>query len=677
MKRQAWIAVLSLALGLAGRPGPVGAQGAPSIGSLKASVQALVPAKLSAANARLLTSLLDVAQLRLAQGRTSSAVVLLNAFVSSVNSMISSTPPALNGTDGGALVSQANSVISATLGTRTLISGTAARGVPISNAQITAKDRNGTVRTGSTDASGQYSLDVTGLSAPYLLKITAPTTPTPTDYYSVGVVSGVINISPFTDLIIRNYYSVRGLDVATVFATLNSSSPVPTASEIQILSSMVAGVLSQWLAAQGISSDGWSPITTPFAANGTGADAVLDQSTVTVTGPTTVTVVVQAGTVTQNSTFSSNPGSATVTANTTTTDSSSGATSSSQSSSIIPFATALQNAVAGVNATMSQFGGTINTKGLNLAASDLLPFFDPGYMDGGDNSTITADQEAGDFRGQSFPLLTVSQVNAFDSVNQIIDVLVSGGGKGLLMTYKLSGSSWLLYGNQAIASRKAVQVESRTDDSGTPVSSKHVNVDIRPLQGVVSTSVPAIVVTGGGVFSNTVVPFSGSTELDTLHPTPNPANDFTITRDAFFAGATFAAYPPPGTPFTVVVTPLSGSPTTTTILSGATTDETISASTSAGAGIHAIVAAAGHTLTVNWTLPTTFPIVEVKLGGYAQNGSLQEVNLNSPTNLTPTSTTGQVIIPAQVNGQPVTTSGININVKGAGGISILYIYFFQ
>lgn len=678
MKRGLCITSLILLAGLAGPVRDLGAQAPPTIASLKSSVLALVPAKLSAANARLLTSLLDMAQLRITQGRNPAAAVLLNTFISTLNKFKSSTPPALNGADADALIAQANVVIAAIVGQPPVqLSGTAAKGAPIVNATITAKDRNGTVRTGTTDATGKFTLDVTGLTAPYLLKVTAPTVPTPTDYYSVGIASGIVNITPFTDLILRNDYAVRGLDVATVFNTLNSLSPVPTAAEIQILTTMVASVLAQWLAAQGIPAEGWNAITTPFDANGTGADAVLAESTVTITGPSTITVVVSSGTVTQNSIFTSDSGSSSVTADSTTTDSSSGASSQSQSSSIIPTVSALQLALQGVDATMTQFKNTVNTKGAALTAADLLPYLVPtGYFNEGKDAATETAEIAGDLRGNPFPTMTLKQVVSFDSVNQVITVdfnVIGAAGGDFVMTFKQVAGSWLWYGNQSFVQEHSVQVESRIDDFAVPVANRHVNVDIRPLQGTVPAN--GITITGGGVFLNSPVPWSGGTELVTLHPTPNPLNDYVITRDTFFTGANLLSYPPPGTPFTVTVTPVVGSPTVTTLLSGSTTDETIAASTIPGG--HGIAGVLGQTVTVNWTLPTTFPITEVKLGGYAQNASLQEVNLSSLSTLTTTSTTGQVVIPAQVNGQPTTQSGININVRGAGGIQILYIYFFQ
>ncbi|WP_374264983.1 3-hydroxybutyrate oligomer hydrolase family protein [Zoogloea sp.] len=52
------------------------------------------------------------------------------------------------------------------------LSGTAAEGLAIANTTVSVKDAGGTVRTATTDASGNYSLDTSGLSYPLMLQVT-------------------------------------------------------------------------------------------------------------------------------------------------------------------------------------------------------------------------------------------------------------------------------------------------------------------------------------------------------------------------------------------------------------------------------------------------------------------------------------------------------------------------
>jgi hypothetical protein len=57
-------------------------------------------------------------------------------------------------------------------GSASALSGTAAEGLAIANATLTARDAVGNTRSTTTDASGNYSLDTAGLRFPLMLQIT-------------------------------------------------------------------------------------------------------------------------------------------------------------------------------------------------------------------------------------------------------------------------------------------------------------------------------------------------------------------------------------------------------------------------------------------------------------------------------------------------------------------------
>lgn len=57
-------------------------------------------------------------------------------------------------------------------GSATTLSGTAAEGLAIANATLTARDTLGNTRSTTTDASGNYTLDTAGLSYPLMLQVT-------------------------------------------------------------------------------------------------------------------------------------------------------------------------------------------------------------------------------------------------------------------------------------------------------------------------------------------------------------------------------------------------------------------------------------------------------------------------------------------------------------------------
>jgi len=168
------------------------------------------------------------------------------------------------------------------------LSGTAAEGKPIASATVTIKDKNGNTKTVTTGTDGKYQVDVTNMNVPFLLKVTSGSK----TLYSVATATGTANIHPFTDLIIRNWYKVKGKDVETEFGGTGALSLPPTANEIATIESVVRNVLAIFLSQVGLNSKTFNLITSSFDANGTGFDKVLDNTKVTIdntTGQVTVT----------------------------------------------------------------------------------------------------------------------------------------------------------------------------------------------------------------------------------------------------------------------------------------------------------------------------------------------------------------------------------------------------
>lgn len=91
-------------------------------------------------------------------------------------------------------------------GSNATISGTAAAGLPLVGS-VTIKDANGTSRTVAIGANGAYTVDTTGLTAPFLLRATGTAGGTTYVVHSAATsadVNGNINITPLTDLILSN-----------------------------------------------------------------------------------------------------------------------------------------------------------------------------------------------------------------------------------------------------------------------------------------------------------------------------------------------------------------------------------------------------------------------------------------------------------------------------------------
>ena len=170
----------------------------------------------------------------------------------------------------------------------TTLSGTAATGAPIASATIKLKDANGTLTTHTTGTNGKYVIDVAGMTPPFLLQISSGSTPT---LYSTATETGTINIHPFTDLIIRSWYNVKGHDINADFDGTGALLVPPTADQIALIEEIIRNILSTWFTNVGLSAESFNLLTSPFDANGEGFDKILDNMKVAIdtTGQVAVT----------------------------------------------------------------------------------------------------------------------------------------------------------------------------------------------------------------------------------------------------------------------------------------------------------------------------------------------------------------------------------------------------
>ncbi len=180
--------------------------------------------------------------------------------------------------------------------------GTSAVGAAIANATITIKSRSGVSISTTSDANGDFSSgelkENTADTAlgPYLLRVAN----NGGDYlYSVAhsenaesVATGsqriAVNIHPFTDLIIRNWFARRNLDIEAAFQT-GPIAQLPTLAEIQAISDELLAILNQALAANNAPTN-LDLIATPFQV-GDSFDKLLDNSIVIINNQITITIL--------------------------------------------------------------------------------------------------------------------------------------------------------------------------------------------------------------------------------------------------------------------------------------------------------------------------------------------------------------------------------------------------
>lgn len=173
----------------------------------------------------------------------------------------------------------------------TTISGTAAGGAPLVGT-VTVKDSKGIEKSKNIDlaSAGAYSIDVSGLTPPFVLRADGTVGGTSVTYFS-GTDSVVtngnvnINITPFTDLIIGN---IAGQIAANYYNNGNFSTL--TTQALNNAQQQLRDRLLPLLQAVGLDNT-VDLLRASFNANGTGIDAALDIVKVTV-DPTTNTATI-------------------------------------------------------------------------------------------------------------------------------------------------------------------------------------------------------------------------------------------------------------------------------------------------------------------------------------------------------------------------------------------------
>ena len=180
---------------------------------------------------------------------------------------------ALSACGGGGSSSGSSTAAQPASNAATVMSGTVAVGAPMLNATVTVVGANDQRVSTSADANGSYAnLDVSQLTAPYRIQACGLAGGQYECYYSVVQTAGVGNVTPLTDATVA---LAAGANAATVL-----TGAAPSASALNSSEATLQSYLGPVLAAAGVAS-GSSFSTTPFVANHTGMDKVLDAVKVT------------------------------------------------------------------------------------------------------------------------------------------------------------------------------------------------------------------------------------------------------------------------------------------------------------------------------------------------------------------------------------------------------------
>lgn len=198
-----------------------------------------------------------------------------------------------------------------------IISGVAAAGWPLSGT-ATIKDSKGVQATTPIGVSGIYSIDVSSMTPPFVLRADGTVASNTYHIYSGATqadINGNINITPLTDLIISN---MAGEAAADYYNSGNFTSL--TASALNNQQAKLQAVVQPLLLAAGLPSGATDLLRTFFLTNDTGLDAVIDMLSIAVNASTssaTITNITSQQIVTVNFATQTYTGTFTNTANTT------------------------------------------------------------------------------------------------------------------------------------------------------------------------------------------------------------------------------------------------------------------------------------------------------------------------------------------------------------------------
>ena len=154
--------------------------------------------------------------------------------------------------------------------TTVVVAGVAATGAPIAGT-VSLKDSSAIEKTTTTAVDGSYSFDVTGMTAPFIIKVSGTSGGTATTLGSFATSAGTANVNPLSNAAVAN--AAGGVDPVAVYAN-------PSATTMQNIAANLPGAVSALRTRLKPLLDQYNadvdPITAPFAANHTGLDAVLD-----------------------------------------------------------------------------------------------------------------------------------------------------------------------------------------------------------------------------------------------------------------------------------------------------------------------------------------------------------------------------------------------------------------
>ncbi len=343
-------------------------------------------------------------------------------------------------------------------GSASTLSGVAVAGAPIVGT-VTLKDSGSPAVTKFSliDANGNYTIDVTGLTPPFMLRADGTVGGRSYSIYSgatLADINGNINITPLTDLIVAN---VAGQLASTYFTNGNFSTL--TTTELNTQQAALQARLLPILTAVGVSGS-IDLLRTAFSADHTGLDAALDVIRVevnTATSIATITSIINNQIITDNL--------------------------ASQADATVIDATGVASGITDVQAIMthfstftSLFATTLPSGGASNAT--LQAMFDAGFLFDGDNRAAFLGMLATDptmigikFNNVSIVEGSLLPANGSPTAASVVFRVIQGGVPMEDMIFNLvkSGGIWKITGNGRIGKARVLSF-ARLQDTPSPNS---------------------------------------------------------------------------------------------------------------------------------------------------------------------------------------------------------------
>lgn len=160
----------------------------------------------------------------------------------------------------------------------TTLSGTAAVGAPIDGYAYVVDAKGTEVNTATDPASGDWSVSVEGMSGPFLIRV-VPNGGGDTLYSYASAANLTVNITSLTHL--ATFLAFNG-DLGALYTNWAANHSEPTAQDILDAQAIINANFASEMDAVGLDHTTYDFFSTPFTANSTGIDALLDMLSISI-----------------------------------------------------------------------------------------------------------------------------------------------------------------------------------------------------------------------------------------------------------------------------------------------------------------------------------------------------------------------------------------------------------